>query len=120
MSPAIEELRQQLRLAGFSPLPVEGKRPAPQGWPKLGDAPQDEITHWSKLYPTACNTGILTRHVPTLDIDVTDPFAAIAVERLVSDRFEEQGDILILFGRPPKRAILFKTDQPFAKILVKL
>src|SRR5205823_7699992 len=39
-----------------------------------------------------------------------------AVEKLARERFEEKGYFLVRFGQPPKRAFLFRTDAPFAKI----
>ena len=32
-------------------------------------------------------------------------------------RFEERGAVLVRIGKPPKRAILFRTEAPFPKIL---
>src|SRR5262249_21191230 len=37
-------------------------------------------------------------------------------EDLVRERFEERGTISVRIGLPPKRAILFRTLEPFAKI----
>jgi hypothetical protein len=79
-----------------------------------------EIALWAQLYPDAANTGILTRWVPALDIDVLDPEAAATVEDLVRVRFDERGRILVRFGRAPKRAILFRTGTPFKKITATL
>src|SRR5215472_5964583 len=67
----------------------------------------------------ASNTGILTARSPFLDIDITDPEAAEAVEQLVSERFDGQL-VLCRIGKAPKRAIPFQTTTPFDKILVKL
>src|SRR5262249_13181369 len=49
-------------------------------------------------------------------IDVTHPDAAAAVEALAREHFEEHGYILVRFGKAPKRAILLRTNEPFAKI----
>jgi hypothetical protein len=49
--------------------------------------------------------------------DIRDPYAAAAVERLVRDRFEDKGRILVRFGNAPKRCIPFQTIEPFRKIL---
>jgi hypothetical protein len=43
------------------------------------------------------------------------PEAAAAVEALAREFFEEHGYILVRFGKPPKRAILLRTDEPFKK-----
>ena len=118
MTPA--EVRLTLHRAGFTPLPVVGKRPIIDGWQKHTDVTAHEIDRWTRACPAAGNTGILTRLAPVLDVDILDPEAAEAVENLVRERFEEHGYVLVRFGAPPKRAIPFRTDTPFAKIVTKL
>jgi hypothetical protein len=114
------EVRNTLRLAGYSPIPVCGKRPAPPGWQQKLQTNPVEIALWEKLYPDANNTGILTKLTPTFDIDIRNPEAATAVEELVRERFEERGYILVRTGNAPKRAIPFRTDAPFKKIACDL
>jgi hypothetical protein len=89
-------------------------------WEQQTGATDDEIRLWSGTFPYATNTGVLTRLVPTLDIDILNPAAAAAVEDLVRERHEEHGNILVRFGLRPKRAIPFRTDEPFKKITVNL
>src|SRR5262249_16636990 len=45
------------------------------------------------------------------------PEAAAAIEELARGRFEEHGYFLVRIGRAPKRALLFRTDEPFKKII---
>jgi Bifunctional DNA primase/polymerase, N-terminal/AAA domain len=116
----IADFRLRLRAAGFPPVPLNGKRPHMNGWEKLGDATREEITRWSRVRPAESNTGCLTAHVPTLDVDVLDPEAAIAVEETIREQFEERGVVLVRFGLAPKRAIPFPTDTPFPKITANL
>ena len=71
---------------------------------------------WSLNCPRANNTGILTRLVPTLDLDLLQEDAAIAAENLVRERFDGLGSILCRIGRAPKRAIPFRTKDPFKKL----
>ena len=111
------EARRQLLRGGFTPLPLSGKAPVIEAWQKHHDTTEHEIEFWSRTHPAAQNTGILTRLTPTLDIDILDPDAAAAVERLVRDRFEDKGRILVRFGNAPKRCIPFQTIEPFPKIL---
>jgi hypothetical protein len=111
------EVRRQLLRGGFTPLPLCGKAPVIQAWQKHHDTTEHEIEFWSRTHPAAQNTGILTRLTPTLDIDIIDPDAASAIERLVRDRFEDKGRILVRFGKAPKRCIPFQTIEPFPKIL---
>jgi hypothetical protein len=98
-------------------LPLYGKAPAIEAWQKQNDTTEHEIEFWSRMHPAAQNTGILTRLTPTLDVDIRDPYAAAAVERLARDRFEDKGRILVRFGNTPKRCIPFQTIEPFPKIL---
>ena len=109
-------LRQQLREAGYAPIPVNGKRPALEGWQTKANTKPQEINEWEEVFFYAKNTGLLTEHTPTLDIDILDQEAATAVEELVRERFGERGHILVRFGQSPKRAIPFRTDTPFSKI----
>jgi hypothetical protein len=114
------ELRLQLRKNGYDPLPVNGKAPAPKEWQKRIDTSEGDIEIWSKVYPGATNTGVLTRLVPTLDLDILDQNAIRTIEELVRANHEEHGLVLIRIGKPPKLAIPFRTDEPFSKIIVNL
>ena len=71
---------------------------------------------WSRNCPSASNTGILTKLVPTLDLDLLCEPAVVAAENLVRERFDGLGSILRRIGRPPKRAIPFRTKDPFKKL----
>jgi len=108
--------RLALLANGYAPLPIEGKRPPLKDWQKKTAVSEAEIEFWEKVYPLATNTGILTQLTPTLDIDITNPEAAEAVEAFARERFEERGFVLIRTGLAPKRAILLRTDTPFKKI----
>lgn len=114
------EIRQRLLHAGFSPLPLQGKLPVLKEWQKKFETNDGEIELWEKVYPHANNTGFLTQRTPTLDIDITDEPAARAVEDLIREKFEERGFFLVRFGRRPKRAIPFRTNDPFRKIICSL
>jgi hypothetical protein len=115
---SITRLRKQLLRDGFEPLPVIGKRPAIDGWQKIviDDA---EIERWEKLLH-AGGTGLRTRCMPTFDADIFNQEAAEAIEDLIRERFEDRGSILVRIGRTPKRAIPFRTEQPFPKVTVSL
>ena len=110
------EVRLQLHRNGYHPVPCNGKEPTLEKWPQKLDANPAEIDLWDSLWPSANNTGVLTRLTPCLDIDVFDQDAADAVEMLVRERYEDAGRILVRFGWSPKRAIPFRTTAPFKKI----
>jgi hypothetical protein len=112
--------RRALRAGGFAPIPVFGKKPAPQRWQEYDTVSDEMIEMWAKTWPDADNTGILTKRTPAIDIDIVIPAAAEAVETLAREHFGERGRILVRFGSPPRRAILLRTDQPFKIIKLRL
>jgi Bifunctional DNA primase/polymerase, N-terminal len=114
------EIRQALVDHGYVPIPVKGKIPSFKSWQNVDNVSPAMLDAWSKNWPGATNTGILTKFTPTLDADILNEPAAIAIEALVRERFEERGYILPRIGKPPKRAIPFRTVDPFAKITVNL
>jgi hypothetical protein len=127
---ALQALRQQLCDAGYLPIPLYGKAP-PQygknnprkgltGWEQLEEVTPEQIDMWSKTWPDATNTGALTRLMPALDLDILNEDAVRAIEDYVREQYEEHGHILVRIGLPPKRAILFRTIEPFAKIVANL
>ena len=114
------EVRQALVDHGFVPIPVAGKAPPFKKWQKVENVSRAMLEAWARNWPQATNTGILTKFTPTLDADILNEPAAIAIEDLVRGRFEERGYILPRIGKAPKRAIPFRTGDPFAKITVNL
>jgi hypothetical protein len=120
--------RRALVHGGYTPLPLYGKEPpifgrnnerkGLAGWQHLANATSAQILMWQQTWPDAANTGILTALTPVLDLDIVNELAAIAVEDLVREHFEERGHVLIRIGKPPKRAIPFRTLEPFDKIKV--
>jgi RecA-family ATPase len=112
--------RLKILANGYAPLPAEGKRPPLKEWQKKSNTNPDEIALWEKLFEYAGNTSVLTAFTPTLDIDITNPEAAEAVEALARERFEQRGYVLTRIGRSPKRAIPFRTNEPFKKIAVNV
>ena len=113
-------IRTQLHRVGYAPIPVNGKIPPLKEWEKKTETNDAEIGLWSKLFPQATNTGILTARVPAIDIDIMIEPAAKAIEELARERFEERGYFLVRIGKPPKRAVLFRTDTPFKKLTLAL
>jgi len=122
--------RRALVAAGFTPLPLFGKTPPAfgkngakkglGGWQHLENVTAEQIDGWTRDWPDASNTGILTNYTPALDLDLLNEEAAIAAEDLVRARFEERGTVLVRIGRAPKRAIVFRTEAPFPKILASI
>src|SRR6266536_5202660 len=109
-------IRQALRAGGYSPIPVNGKNPNFKQWQQLITVSPETIDAWPRTHRGRDNTGILCKYTPTFDGDILIEEAAIAVENLARERFEEHGYFLVRIGRAPKRAIPFRTDTPFSKI----
>jgi AAA domain/Bifunctional DNA primase/polymerase, N-terminal len=109
-------LRNRLLNAGYVPTPAFGKAPVLEGWQKKQPTEAD-ISDWSTRYPTARNTGILTRDTPAVDIDVLDAAVADELQNILSSTSGITSGIGITrVGQSPKRALLFQTDVPFCKI----
>ena len=89
-------------------------------WQKLAGASADQIVMWEKSFPDAVDNGILCRNTPAFDVDILNPEAAQEIEELTQERFGERGYFLTRFGSAPKRAIPFRTDEPFPKITENL
>ena len=112
--------RLLLLRTGYDPIPCNGKASVVKDWASRDRTNPAEIGMWSSPagYPYAQNTGIRTRFTPAIDIDITDPEVAEAVEDLARKTFEEHGATPCRIGQPPKRALLLRTDEPF-KILTR-
>jgi hypothetical protein len=113
------EVRLQLHRNGYAPLPLIGKTPVFKNWPQRTDTSEREIQRWPWLYPTATNTGVVTRTTPTLDLDITNEEAVHAAEEMVRLTMKHRSAVLVRIGNWPKRAVPFKTaDEPFRKLRV--
>ena len=121
-------LRLTLLRTGYVPLPLFGKVPPAYGknnsrkglggWQRLEGVSREQVEMWTRTWPDAVNTGVLTRATPTFDADILNEDAARAIEDLVRERYEEGGYVLTRIGRAPKRAFLFRTEEPFKKIAI--
>jgi hypothetical protein len=121
MLDALLDRRQRLRQLGYLPLPLHGKTPPLLKWQTYTVISSEMLKLWTlQVWPTASNTGCLTRYMPAIDIDILHEEAARAVEDMISAEFCERGVVLVRVGRAPKRAIIFKTDAPYKKITVPL
>ena len=116
----ITALRLKLKTNGFSPIPVNGKIPLVSGWQTMLDASDDEISRWAAKHSSSLNTGIITKRAPTIDVDILHEEAASAVEALVREGFGSgRGRLLRRIGLPPKRAFVFRTEEPFTKLFAR-
>jgi hypothetical protein len=123
-------VRLALTHNGYTPLCLYGKEPSQfgkhnaqrglAGWQHLANVTSSQIYMWSRVWPDATNSGILTALTPALDLDILNEPAVIAAEEMVRERFGDLGRVLVRIGKPPKRAVIFRTLEPFPKIAVSV
>ena len=113
------DIRLAMLASGYVIIPVIGKKPPLEGWQNVKSASREVLEAWERDYPAASNTGILTRFTPTFDIDLRNELAALAVENMVREHFNGRGTILTRIGFAPKRAIPFRTKEPFKKLDIR-
>jgi hypothetical protein len=126
----VRERRLQLITAGYTPVPLFGKVPPSYGknnakkglagWQNLQEVTVEQVEMWSRTWPDARNTGCLCRSMPALDLDILNEDAVRTIEDHVRERVEDRGHVLVRVGKAPKRAVLFRTTEPFAKILANV
>jgi AAA domain-containing protein/bifunctional DNA primase/polymerase-like protein len=107
--------RKLLLAGGYVPIPINGKAPIMPEWQKQQPTVGD-IAKWPQLYPSAFNTGILTRGTPTVDIDVHDAAVVDELRASLRGMVGDSGRAMVRTGQAPKCALPFRTDEPFAKI----
>ena len=107
------EIRLALQAHGFDPTPCEGKRPILPAWQTKTVVSAEEMARWA-----GANTGIVLGKTVGLDADVTHQEAAARIEEHVTGLFDGRGRLPIRFGNKPKRAMLLRTAEPFAKMSV--
>jgi hypothetical protein len=107
--------RQALLNSGYEPIPLVGKRPVLDQWQNSRPT-SENVAAWEQTHPTATDTGVLTRLVPAVDIDVLAEEVADIIHGWVTELIPPSCPELLRIGRFPKRAILFRCDAPFPKI----
>jgi RecA-family ATPase len=116
------EVRLRVLANGYDVIPLRGKRPDMEKewhWLEIGHASPEFVADWARDFPDAEGSGILCCNTPFLDLDIMDQDAVEALEAEVASRFPA-GRFMVRIGQPPKRAIPFRTNSPFKKILVEL
>ena len=108
--------RLALLAGGYVPIPLNGKRPTNTAWQSDVAPSESEIMSWKAICRDAFNTGILTKWTPAIDVDVTDNIVANTIAGRAAQLVAKGAPLLVRFGKQPKRAILFRTDEPFDKI----
>jgi hypothetical protein len=111
---SVTELRLRLLKAGIDVLPsTVSKEVFLKDW-RNRPIDETEIRSW-ECHADWPNTSGRTTHTPFLDLDIKDEEVAEEVEGYIRGWFDDRGEILCRVGQPPKRALGFRTDKPFAK-----
>ena len=104
----------RLAEAGYDVVPIKPgqKFPAMDGWQKA-DASPATVRKWIANGHAHDGVGIRTARTPGVDIDVTDPAIADAMEAWCQATL---GFAPVRTGNAPKRLLLYRTDTPFKKV----
>lgn len=105
-------LGPKLRLQGFEPIPVAGKRPVIKKWEDL-DLSQDRINYWASNGKGDLNVGLRTSALAPIDVDIYDAEVSARVVAAARARF---GDAPERVGMPPKALLLYAAIEPGTKI----
>lgn len=88
-------------------IPAGSKGPQTPGWQQLRPS-VDDVRAWGRG-----NIGIQTAATPAVDIDVLDEAVADSMQRVVEALL---GEAPVRVGRAPKRLLVYRTIEPFAKV----
>ena len=73
-------------------------------------ATRNDVRRWSG---EGANIGLRAGRFPGVDIDTLDAGLALAIERVA---LETLGPAPVRFGRSPKRLLMYRTPEPFARM----
>lgn len=99
---------------GYKILPIRkgSKAPPMDDWQKIKSTPK-LLDHWLSTSYTRSGVGLLTNDTPAVDLDILDRGIALKMQAFVEENF---GFAPIRVGHDPKRLLVFRCDDPFAKI----
>lgn len=99
---------------GYTVVPIQVGKKAPgfDGWQKA-KASKLQVREWVEHGHRNAGVGILTKLTPAVDIDVQDEDIALQMEAFVLREIDQAP---VRIGKPPKRLLLFRCDEPFRKV----
>lgn len=104
----------QLLAQGYEIVPIRPglKHPGKKNWQSLPST-ESALDQWLSNGYAEGGVGIRTRHTPVIDIDVYDE----ELSRALVDYCQVQlGPAPLRVGKPPKTALVYRTDTPFRKV----
>lgn len=105
-------IAKQLAAKGYEPVPIirGEKRPAPDKWQQGGW--ENHAQQYEKNF-----TGLLTRYLPAVDIDVSDPELVNDIRNIVYDVVGcHEVPPPRRIGNAPRELLVFRTEEPFPKV----
>jgi hypothetical protein len=79
-----------------------------RGW-RQHETTREDVTRW---VAEGSNVGLRADHYPAVDIDVLDADLALWIEE---QAWQELGYAPVRIGKAPKRALVYRTEEPFGK-----
>ena len=113
------DIRLAMLASGYMIIPVIGKKPPLEGWQNVKSASREVLEAWERDYPVARNARILTRFTPTLISICATNWLRSRGMNIEYEHFNGRGTILTRIGFAPKRAIPFRTKEPFKKLDIR-
>jgi len=97
----LARLRKAAESAGDNSGPIDG---------------QAQLSRWLNNGFSNGGVGVLTRNIPAIDLNILDP----AIVQQLADWCETYiGKTVQRVGRAPKRLLVYRTNEPFAKMASK-
>lgn len=110
------DMAEQAYDNGFSPIPLDGKKPCVRNWTNFVMEKDDEKRQaFIEKYKTK-NIGFRTGHLVAMDNDNDDPIEARRVRQVVFDICGQTP--FIRQGRAPREVYLYRTSAPQNKMQV--
>lgn len=113
MPHSLETQGRALLRGGFHILPIEPgtKSPNLKGWTAI-KADEATLDRWIAEGKAGWGVGILGEETPAVDLDIVDEGVLAKMLAFCDSRF---GAAPRRVGRPPRLALVFRTDEPFGK-----
>lgn len=110
----LERFGEKLIENGYNIVPIEAgmKGPVDDDWQKTV-ATKKLLDKWLESGRGSHGIGILTKHLPAVDLDVPDEDFAMELQ---AKAIELWGPSPVRVGNAPKRLLLYRTSSPFPKM----
>ncbi|AZO75355.1 MULTISPECIES: PriCT-2 domain-containing protein [unclassified Mesorhizobium] len=100
---------------GYPPVPIKPgtKQPVGYGWQKNDYAALLATPQGPRMF-SGCGVGIKTKFTPAVDVDTPSEWL---VEQVYDWCEKNIGPTIARIGRPPRELLVYRTDEPFRKVM---